>query len=144
MQNSPDDPNLGNNLLTSVDLFDFLLVKLDAGSRSQIKVTVLPQLVNSLTSITALLKDDILTSQITDLINAVNIIKDSGVSYMSAEMKSTIVDGIRDLRSEVCSQIFDFYSEHDFEPTEQLIKTMTGVVKTCLESGKIKPSILED
>lgn len=133
------NPNTGNNLVTCIQMYDFLLNKMDAGSRSQVKATMLPQIEQGLITSQTIVTDNQFLITITDLLDAIDVIKKSGVTYLTAEMKTSIVEGINSIRATMCEQAYKFYCENDFTPTEQTIPVYRGIVKTCLETGVIRP-----
>jgi hypothetical protein len=57
------------------------------------------------------------------------------IKFLSDNAKSILVDGLSSLKFEVAQLAYDYYSMHDFEPTEEIIPVMRDVVRTYSQGG---------
>jgi hypothetical protein len=77
-----------------------------------------------------------LQNQVQDIMGSLSTIKNTeGLTNLTDNMKSLLVDGIRDLSDSICLDAYNYFKIHDFEPTAQVIPAMRTVVSVALEKG---------
>lgn len=60
-----------------------------------------------------------------------------GLLYLTNDMKQALTDGVSTLKGTLQLEAFEFFKTNDFEPTEQIIPVMRGIVSAALESNLI-------
>ena len=125
--------------LDSIALLNYNLKKLNADKRDQVPTSVLPE-IRQISSVATtkigteprlmykMAYEDLLEA----LVTAQSL---TGMKNLTDKMKQMVIDGIRTMKRELCVEAYDYYSTHDFEPTEQIIPIMREVVKEHLFGG---------
>ena len=130
----------GVTLLKCVDLTYHLLTRLDAGSRSQVKLSTMKEVRNGFSIIRNLLPDEkSVMLSLSDIFGAVDIIEKSNVQYLTADMKETIVEGINTFKTNLCCNAYNYYLDHDVPVNNNTKAVLTDVVKIALNEGLLKP-----
>lgn len=79
-----------------------------------------------------------ITLRVRDILEAVEVVKTTnGMQYLTETIKTTLSSGICELISILRLLAFDFYKVNQFEPTEEIIPVMRGVVSEALAKGVI-------
>lgn len=125
--------------LDSITLLDYALKKLNADKRDQVSVSMLPEIKQVVAVATTKVgADQSVAYRIShdDLLEALMAAQSlSGMKNLTEKMKQTIVDGVRTMKHELCVKAYDYYSMHDFEPTEANIPILREIVRDHLFGG---------
>ena len=125
--------------LECIQLLDYLLGKLHSKERVQVPVSVLEDLMTVISTVREKLAEEtnpMLKARIDDTLSCYTLAKERpNLINLTEDMKSAIVSGVMELRSECCILAFHYFQTHDFEPTAQIIPIMRSVVETAIERG---------
>lgn len=127
--------------LDCIEILNYALDILKSGQRNQIAVSKLSELVMVLVSANRKMEQEseiLFKSTFNDLIQAIAVVQDMrDVKFLNDNMKQTLVDGVLTLKGVVAQKAYEYYSVHDFEPTEEIIPRMRDVVTTYIEGGGV-------
>lgn len=125
--------------LECIEMLEYLLKKVYAGQRRQVPVGACNEVQLVVIQVKKKLEDDLLPLEqaiIRDLLNAVSLaMETTGMLNLTDAMKTSIVDGIRELYDAIAIKAFNYYKSHDFEPTEELIPLLRSVVQVAVRKG---------
>ena len=129
------------NYLEQLALLEFMLNKLYYQTRDQVSVTAIP----SITTVTGKIfktyentDDPELKRHVVSLGYAIDAL--TNVKFgdcITDTCKSALVEATVKLRGTIRMKAFDFYKTNDFEPTEEVIPIMRGVVEEALSRKAI-------
>lgn len=128
--------------LNCIEMLNYALKILKHDSRQSVPVGKMGELLGCVRSIEALCKEeqamDVRTkTTLTDLTAAILSVKNSsaGILTLTDIMKTTLVNGVIEIKEAVVFQAIKYYDVHDFEPTEQNIPLFRDMVQTYFEAG---------
>lgn len=65
-----------------------------------------------------------------DLTMSISIAQENkAVRYLTDQMRQALAEGLRSVRTNLCKLAYRYYSDFDFEPTDQVIPLMREVVQ---------------
>lgn len=127
--------------LECIAMLEYLLKKLYNGQRTQVPVSVVTEVQTVIVQVNKKLeneKNHNITVRVRDILEAVEIVKGTnGMLYLTDTIKTTLNSGICELVSILRLLAFDFYKVNQFEPTDEIIPVMRGVVSEALMKGVI-------
>lgn len=126
--------------LRCIAMLDYTLNKLCNGQRLQVPVSRMDEIQSSMVQLSKILKQQsvMVQAQIRDVLEALEAIKTvQGLLYLTSDMKQALTDGVSALKCTLQLEAFEFFKTNDFEPTEQIIPVMRGIVSAALESNLI-------
>ncbi len=127
--------------LECIEMLKYLLKKVYAGQRKQVPVSACKEVQEVVLQVNKKIQDDLLPAEVViirDILSAVGVAEETpGLLNLTDAMKSAIVDGLSELKAAISMKAFEYYKVNDFEPTEEIIPLMRGVVEVALEKGVI-------
>ena len=128
--------------LDCIEMLEYGLKILKEGQRIQVSTNKMPELLMIVTGTSKKIGAEqslMYKTTSNDLLQAIGVVQEmKSVKYLSDNMKQTLTDGLNSLKLEISKLAYDYYSTHDFEPTEEVIPIMRDVVKTySLGGGEI-------
>ena len=127
--------------LKCINLFNYLLDKLHAGQRQQAPISVIEEIQNPLLHLTERLNGERIPEVVMrteDILRAINEIRSTaGLTALTDTMKRTLVDGISELKTIICTKAFKYFQTVDFEPSPEIVPLMREVVSVALQKGEI-------
>lgn len=72
------------------------------------------------------------------MLGALEFINNSNITYLTNEMKNTLVTGVTELKEDLAMQAYNYFMTNDFEPTTATIKIMREVVEIALDKGVLR------
>lgn len=125
--------------LECIEMLKYLLKKVYAGQRKQVPVSACKEVQTVILQVKKKVEKDLTPqeeSRIKDVLNAINIAEGtSGLLNLTDVMKNAVVEGLSELCDSLSMQAFDYFKYNDFEPTEEIIPLMRGVVEVVLRKG---------
>lgn len=119
----------GQTLLETMSILEMLLTKLDANSRAQVHSSVLDDIHNGVNSVVTKLGATDSPIWIPDFVESIKEYKDSNVTYLTNDMKTTIVSALTELETTVACYTYQYYCDHDFSPREKTIPLLRRCVQ---------------
>lgn len=128
--------------LDSIEMFNYALDVLKAEQRVQVPVSKMTELLMIILNIQKKIGEEMgsqYQSTHMDLLQAIGVVQEmKNVRYLSDNMKSTLVNGVTELKAMVAKTAYNYYMTTEFEPTEEVIPIMRDVVRTyVIEGGAI-------
>lgn len=125
--------------LDSIELLNYVLKKLKAGSREQVQIRDIPEIQQVISLAMKKMKDEASLNYklaYQDLMEAFQTAQTvSAVQNLTEAMKDVLVDGVLRIKKEVAIVAWDYYHINDFEVNDQTIPIMRDVVETYLMEG---------
>lgn len=77
------------------------------------------------------------SATINDLMNAALISSNQnlGMVNITDTMKQELINGVDSIKVIVCTEAFNFYDTHDFEPTPEVVPIMRDIVEVAADNG---------
>lgn len=119
----------GTKYLEVLSMLDMMLKKLDAGTRTQVPKSVAVGISREINMVMDKLTVVNTPLWVVDYAKSVESIAASDVTYLSNNMKQSIVEGLEQLKTEVAKHTYVYYSTHDFTPREKTIPLLREVVR---------------
>lgn len=127
--------------LECIAMLEYLLKKLHKGQRTQVPVSTMDDVQEVMVQTNRKLEkenDPKISIKIRDVMEALEEVKTlKGALVLTDAMKTALVNGVDELLQLVQLNTFEYYKYHEFEPTEEVVKVMRGVVKTALANNLI-------
>lgn len=127
--------------LECIAMLEYLLKKLCNGQRTQVPVSVVTEVQTVIVQLNKKLeneKNHELTVRIRDILEAVEVVKSTtGMQFLTDTIKTTLNSGVSELVSILRLLAFEYFKTNHFEPTEEIIPVMRGVVGEALAKGVI-------
>ena len=128
--------------LECIALLDYLLKKLHAKDRQQVPIEALSDMFQNLQTIKQRLaneKDSLLATRLNDVMSCyASIVDVKGLTNLTGDMKEAIVSGLMELRTNICLLAYSYFTTHDFEPTDEIVKIMRSVVECAIKEGVLQ------
>jgi len=121
--------------LEHIELLNSGLRVLKDGERTQVQVTKLVDLetilihMRSWNDSGSSYSDTIISDILTSIREAQ---KYEGITHLTENMKQGLIDGLKELKINMCKEAYMYYSKVDFDPTPEVIKSMREVVAYAL------------
>lgn len=126
------------HFLKCIELLNYLLDKISGETRKQIMVKDATAVRNGLITVNTTLKEERVLPEISDLIVAIDEIEKSGVTYLTAQMKNVVVQGLNSIKTDIASKAYEYLKTNTFEVTDKTIPLAREVVEIALEQGLLK------
>ena len=128
--------------LKCIEMLRYALNALKDGQRVQVPVTTCEDVQTVLLRVQKTIPNDISPvdqATINDVLSATTLAKQTpGLLNLTDEMKSAVIDGVRELKASVAIMAFNYFVTHDFEPDESIIPIMRDVVQCALDKGVLQ------
>lgn len=128
--------------LNCIEMLNYVLKILRSDSRQPVPVSKMPELAACLRGLQAIIleeqiNDAVVSVTMTDLIRSTLSVQTTELKMvnLSEAMKQGLIDGVMKVRNAIACQAFDYYDEHEFEPTPEVIPLMRTVVEGYAASG---------
>ena len=127
--------------LECIAMLEYLLKKLQKGQRTQVPVSTMDDVQSVMVQLNRKLQnenDPQITVKIRDVMEALEEVKTlKGALVLTDTMKNALVSGVDELLQVIQLKAFEHFKYNDFEPTDEVVRIMRGVVKTALDNGLI-------
>lgn len=128
--------------LNCIEMLNYALKILKHDSRQSVQIGKMDELLGCAKSLEAqCLEEQIMDVRVrttlTDLMAAILSVKNNqgGMMTLTDMMKTTLINGVLQIKEAVAFQAVKFYEDNDFEPDEGNIPIMRDIVQTYLEAG---------
>lgn len=127
-------------MLECIAMLDYLLNALEAGKRVQVPASKYGEVKSVLIPLykkVATFSNEQTQLALERLLEAVNVIDIGSMQYLTDTARDALVEGLNDVKSEVAMQAFEYFTTHDFEPSETVTPLMREVVTVAAMKGVI-------
>lgn len=125
--------------LECIAMLDFLLKKLHSGQRTQVPVTVVDDVQQVMVQVNRKLEKETdvqITARIRDVMEALlEVSQVKGALVLTDTMKTALVSGVQELMTGIQLVAYEYFKYNDFEPTQEIVGIMRGIVATALAKG---------
>lgn len=126
------------HFLKCIELLNYLLDRISGETRKQILVKDAVAVRNGLVTVNSTLKEDRVLPEISDLIVAIDEIEKSGVTYLTAQMKNVVVQGLKSIKADIACKAYEYLKTNEFDVTEKTKPIAREVVEIALQQGVLK------
>lgn len=129
--------------LNCIEMLNYILTKiLKADSRSPVPTSKMNELLTCFRSLKDMLNDEqindpMVTVRMDDLMRATLVVMDTsiGMTNLTEEMKSSLIDGVNEIKTGVCIEAYNYYCVTEFEPTDQTRSIFLEIAEVAAQNG---------
>ena len=119
----------GQSYLEALSITEMLLKKMDAETRTQIHKSITEEVYKGVDLIVNKIGVQDAPLWIPDFTASLKDYSKSDVTYLSNTMKTTIVDALKELKTDIARRTYSYYTTHEFSPREKTIPLLRECVR---------------